>query len=236
MDEAPKAAGSVMGHNSNDKPMAMLSPVDDVKTMVKKDVETLRDSAKDLLDVLGRVPEEIENDDVYGRVIGLAAQIREFSAKREKVKKGHKDPYNKAATAIENEFKLVEGDRQLVKEVDAGLVKLTKLASDYDTKKFLAEEANAEKERAAVAQALKGDGIELEDAAEGSARLATSKSEHGGMGLKSVETKWEVVDEDKIPRSLLSVDPAKVQALIDQGAKEIPGLKLFKVVNTTIKR
>ena len=234
---APEAAGSVPGHNSAEvSPTIMLSPADDVKAMVKSDVEALTLKAKELLDMFGRVPKEIENDEVYNRVLGLAAQFRSLTAKREKDKKAHKDPYNKASTAIENEFKLVDGDKPLIKEIDKGLVTLTKLASAYDTKKFLEEEAQAEKEREEIAAELKKDGVEIDSIPAADTKLASTKSEHGGQGIKKVETQWEVIDETLVPRSLLSIDPAKVQALIDQGAKEIPGLKLSKVVSTIIKR
>lgn len=230
---------SNIGHNSQDAVIAIMVPAADIPAVTRKDVDELKTEAREIVDILSRVPDNIENADVYERVVGLAARIRTFDANREKRKKLIKDPYNKAATAIEAEFKLkdIVGDKEVVlsKAVEEGLKKLAALASAYDTKVYAEEEARRTAEAQALAESAARDGISIALPVEDQ-KVASSKSAFGGLGVKSIDYAWEVADEQLVPRSLLSVDPKKVDAMIAAGAIEIPGVIIRKAIKTTLRR
>lgn len=230
---------SNIGHNSQDNVIAIMVPAADIPAVTRADVEELTKEAREIVDILGRVPAEIESTDVYERVVGLAARIRTFDADREKRKKAVKDPYNKAATAIENEFKLKADDfgKEVIlsKAVEEGLKKLTAMASRYDTQMYEAEQARRAEETQALTESAARDGIAIA-APVGDGKVASSKSTFGGTGVKSVDYEWDVADEALVPRTLLSIDSKKVDAMIAGGATDIPGLNIRKVIKTTLRR
>lgn len=217
-----------------------LATAEDIPTMVKADVEELKESIKALLAIAARAPADIENDDIYNRFTALVGKLKDAQEDRETRKKKIKDPYNKASTAIENAFKLIDdqdGEKvDLRKMLDDTFEAFKKRMSAYDTKKYLAEEAERQAEHDRLAQSAAEDGITLDASAIAPVKMGSQKSEHGGTSVRSVVDTWEVIDESLLPRSVLSIDKAKVDQLIADGAKEIPGIKISKAVSTSVRR
>lgn len=219
-----------------------LASVADLPAMMKADIDALTAEALAQLDTYSRVPAEIADDGVYQRATTLGTLLKAVLDKIEKRRKDVKQPYLDATTAIDAAFKLVQpktGDmpeRNLRKELDAAHSGIKSLLSAYDTKLFLAEEKRRAEEKAQLAAAAAKDGIEIDEQPAAGVVIASTKSSHGGAAVRRVVTEWEVVDADKLPRSVLSVDPAKVQAMIDAGATSIPGIAISKKVDTHVKR
>lgn len=225
-----------------DQRLNMLTPAEDIPAIVAQDVKELSATIDGLLATVARAPEKIESDEVYDRVVALIAALRDSDNKREEKRKAVKDPYLKASQAVDAAFKLVESEaeagdgkpKERSKLLDDAVKSLTSRLSAYDTAKFEREEAEARKEREALAADAAKDGITIDpDAVE--VKMESRRSEHGGLANRSVVREWEVVDEAALPRSVLSIDPKKVQALVDQDA-EIPGIKVTRRVETNVRR
>lgn len=243
-DKAASAADRIVSKTDNAPPEALpmqLANASELDTMIKATLDDLTNEAVLELATYARVPDAISDDDVYQRVTTLAARMKELFDKVDAKKGEFKRPYLDATQLLDNRFKLllsVEGgsDRQLRKELEAAHKGLKGLLSDYDTKKYQAEQAAIEAERQRIAAAAAADGIEMADAPAATAMTASVKSAHGGQSVRKVVTEWRVTDESLLPRNVLSVDSAKVQALIDQGATSIPGIIMEKKVETHVKR
>lgn len=219
-----------------------LASVADLPAMMKADIDALTADALAQLDTYSRVPAEIADDGVYQRATTLGTLLKAVLDRIENRRKVVKQPYLDATTAIDGAFKLIQpkvgdgAERNLRKELDAAHAGIKTRLSAYDTKMFLEDEKRRAEEKALLAAAAAKDGIEMDDQPEPAAVIASTKSSHGGAAVRRVVTEWEVVDADKLPRSVLSVDPAKVQALIDAGATAIPGITISKKVDTHVKR
>lgn len=229
----------IITKGDNQPPEALTLPVaSEIDSLVKADVDSLIESIVLELDTVTRVPETIETDAIYQRVTTLATRLNGLETRRENAKKKHKDPYNKAGTAVENAFKLTyqqDGkERGLRKELETAITKLKGLLSAYDTKQYLAEQAQLDKETQDLAAAAAADGIEISGEAADVA-LTTTRSAHGGIAIKKLVKTYTISDESKIPISLMSPDPVKIQALIDGGAISIPGIEIHTEVNTHVQ-
>ena len=218
----------------------ILVPEAEILTVIKDDVAKSKERCARVLDTYTRIPSEISDDEQYERVVAVIAEMRTADDERDTRRKAHKSPYQKVATAIDNAFKLeAEGEgkkRTLSKEVDAAVVNLTKRLSAYDTKKLEAEEKRRTEESNRLAESARNDGIEIDTSVATEVRLGNVKARHGGVSQRSVIQTWSVANEAEIPRSLLSVDPKKVEAMIGAGAESIPGITITRTVLTTVKR
>lgn len=220
----------------------------EIPTMIKADIEGLTAEALVELTTYSRVPDDIADDGMYERATTLGTRLKAVVDKIEKRRKVVKQPYLDATTAIDTAFKLiqpaveaeghVEGspERNLRKELDAAHAGIKGRLSAFDTKKFNEEEKRRQDERDSLAKAAAVDGITIDTQAPAPSALGSTRSTHGGSAVRKVVMDWSVVDEGKLPRSVLSVDPVKVQALIDAGATEIPGIELTRRVETHVKR
>lgn len=219
-----------------------LASAAEIPAMIKADVDAATERAVFQLDTYSRVPDVIENDEIYQRATTLAAKIKEVLDQSEDKRKAHKAPYLDASTLIDESFKLklpAVGDgkpRQLKKELEAAGVSIKNRLSARDTALYLKQQEEEDAERAKLQEQAAADGIEMAPAAADTVIASTVKSAHGGQSVRNVVTEWSVVDEALLPRSVLSIDPAKIQKLIDGGATEIPGIKLEKKVKTHVKK
>lgn len=230
-------ANTGIGGNNppEDQRIEMLTPAEDIQTLVGKDVKELSEKSAGLLDTYSRVPDKVENDEVYDRVVALIAAIRQVDSDREEKRKSMKAPYLAGGKAVDDAFKLPdEKGADRAKKMEAAIKELTSRLSDYDTLKYQEEQANAQKESDELAAKAKEDGIEM-DAGKVEVKLESRKSEHGGMSTRSVIKEWTITDESALPRSVLMPDTKKIQKLVDEGAT-IPGVKVTERVATVVKR
>lgn len=224
----------------------MLARAEDLPTMMKTDVDAAVAGAIAQLDSYANVPPIIETQEVYERATTLATRIKTAIDDSETLRTKHKAPYLAATRVIDDAFNLTvpaaDGDpkakpRVLKKELIAGHAALKSLLSAYDTRQYLAEKARADQERAKLATAMADDGIELAvQDAPAVALQSTGKSAHGGASVRKLVQTWEVVDEALVPRSLMSIDPAKVAKMLEDGAKSIPGIAIGTKVETHVKK
>ena len=158
-----------------------------------------------------------------------------MDADREDRRKKIKEPYLKAGQAVDAAFKLLNDEKkERSKLLEAKIKDLTGRLSVFDTAEYQKQQEEAQKEAAALSEQASKDGITI-PSAEVQVKLESRKSEHGGTSTRNVVREWTVTDEDALPRSVLMVDPKKVQELVDQGAK-IPGIAVTERVETVVKR
>ena len=226
------------GHNlpEGTNSLLTLAVAEDIPAITQADVDRLCTDYKNLLEIINRVPEEIQNDEIYDRFTALVAQVQVAKDKREETRKKLKEPYNKAATAIEHAFKLIKDNEDLQKNMEAAFVALKQKMSIYDTKKYEAEEASRHIEQERIASATAKDGIKMDSIEVAPIKMGSQKSEYGGTSIREIVTDWEVINESLLPRIVMSIDPKKVDQIIASGAKEIPGIKISKKVKTSVRR
>ena len=230
-------ANTGIGGNNppEDQRIQMLTPAEDIQTLVGKDVKELSEKSAELLGTYSRVPDTIDNEGVYDRVVALVAAIRQVDSDRDEKRKEMKAPYLAGGKAVDDAFKLPDDEgTDRAKKMDAAIKDLTYRLSVFDTAKYQEEQAKAQQESDALAAKAKEDGITI-DSSKVEVKLESRKSEHGGMSTRSVVKDWEITDEDALPRSVLTVDTKKIQKLVDEGAT-IPGVKVTERVATVVKR
>ena len=249
-DLFPADEGRVIASTDNQPPEPLpqgLAAVDDLPAMMKDDLEHLSADALAQLDVYARVPEQIEDAKMYERATTLGTRLKGVTDDIEKKRKKVKAPYLAATSAIDRAFKLTlpatkdadgadVAERTLAKELETAHAGIKSRLSAYDTRAYLAAEAKRKAEQEALAAAAAQDGIAMTALPVETAASEMVRSAHGGAAMRTVVTEWEVVDETKLPRSVLSVDRAKVQALLDCGATEIPGIAISKKVETHVRK
>lgn len=245
--DAP-AADRIVDSTDNMSPEAaplMLAGVDDLPTMMRGDLEKVTNDAVLQLDTYSRIPDVIESDDIYQRVVTVSTKIKGVIDDIEARRGAHKRPYLDATQVIDGAFKLSyvapgspedEKPRLLKAELEAAHKSLKGRLSARDTVLHRQEQARIAEERDRLAALAAADGIEMSDAPVAAQGPVVAKSVHGGMAQKKVVKVWSLVDIEKLPRSLLMPDPDAIQKLLDAGAKEIPGLKIEEVVDTHTKR
>jgi len=222
-----------------------LAAPDDLPSIIKKDVEDFTNNAVLELATFARVPDTIDDDDVYQRAVTLATRIQGVSNDLDSRRKSHKAPYTAAGQVIDDHFSLnyIAPDaeagtkpRVLKKELLDAHKALKARLSDYDTRQHRAEQERTAAEREQLAAAAAADGIEIDAAIAIAAAPGTKKSAHGGSAVRKIAKIWEVIDANQLPRSLLMPNPTAIQALVDSGAITIPGVKIEEIVDTHTQR
>jgi len=222
-------------HPPADQRILTLAPADEIQFLVANDIDRLMADATAILDTVSRIPTTISNTDVYGRVVTVVARLREIGADIDDTRKSHKQPYLDAGKKIDDLFKLGTPKDVMAKKIEGAVKDLSKRLSEHDTRTLREQQQQIDEERAAFAKALAADGLSISGTAP-TAQIGSFTSRTGGMSLREVKRSWKVCDEAAVPPSVMSIDPKKVQALIDAGVRDIPGIQIDEEVVTTVKR
>lgn len=227
---------SIGGNNPPEKEkIIMLPAATEIPVIVQADIKELTQKIDDLLSTSGRVPGAIENQEVYDKVVALIAAMRDAESDRDERRKKQKEPYHQATLIVDKLYKLPNKDKEdRSKLLEVALKDLNKRLSACDTAEYEKRKIASEAEAAKLAEEAAKDGITIAPASV-AIKLESRKSEHGGTSTKTIIRDWEVENESVLPRTVLSIDPKKVQALVDQGAT-IPGIKVTERISTVVKR
>jgi len=60
--------------------------------------------------------------------------------------------------------------------------------------------------------------------------------EYGGTGFVRQRWRWEVIDPTQIPLGYLTLDEKAVSAAVEEGVREIPGLRIYPEEKFTVRR
>lgn len=55
-----------------------------------------------------------------------------------------------------------------------------------------------------------------------------------GVSVREV-WKWDLLDEKKVPHEFYSIDPSKIEAAVKAGAREIPGVRIYKDTRVAVR-
>lgn len=244
--QAP-ASDRIVTSTDNNPPETVTLPVaGDVAGTWTKPAEELRDKHIETFMSYLRVPPVIEDKDVYDRVTTLSVMVKQAFDAIDKARSTAKKPYLDGGTAVDRVYALpVEIDDaanpgqkktvNMLAELKGAHESLKKRLSAYDTEEYKKAEALRIAEQADMAAVAAEDGIVMQVAEAGTARMQSSRSEHGGIAIRSVAKTFEVIDASKVPPSMCSPDPVKIQAAIDAGASEIAGVKINLEVKTHVR-
>lgn len=246
--EAP-ASDRVVSRTDNNPPEAVgLLPAAEIPAGHKERAEALRDKHLATFLTYLRVPAVIEDQDVYSRVTALSVMVKQAFDEIDKARSAAKKPYLDGGKAIDKVYALPveiedaanpESEEKktvnMLAELNGAHDSLKKRLSAYDTAEYKKAEELRIAEQASVAAAAAADGIVMEVAQTGAGKMQSSRSEHGGLAIKQVEKTFKVVDASKVPASLCSPDPVKIQAAIDAGASEIAGIEIDVQVKTHVR-
>lgn len=233
------SAARSTGDNNPPEPTS-LQTAEELELSLADQIEALRVRAFDLINQFSAAPAIIESDDQYQRYVALAARMNALIGDIEDKRTSVKEPYKVASAKIDGLYKLdSEGKgkkrRKLRTEVDAAIKDVKARLSSYDTAAYETALEQRATEFQHLAASLKQDDIELAAQPANDDLLYTRKSEYGGMALRSLTVDYEIQDESAIPRELCSPDPKKIKAMIDKGARDIPGISVFESVSTMVR-
>lgn len=215
--------------------LRVLVGADEIEAEHKTAIDKRIAETKAILDTYERIPDDLTEADVYGRVVSVVARMRQIASDTEDDKKTAKRPYLDVNNKLEDLFKLKTENRALGAELAKAIKDLTERLSKRDTAEYRLRKADLEREARQLAEAARKDGIEMDDLP-ANVEMASITSPHGGISMREVVKTWQVTDEAALPRSVLSIDPKKVEALLASGATAITGLEIGETVSTIVKR
>ena len=165
----------------------------------------------------------IADDFVAGHAADFARDMKAAAGALDETRTRIKKPVLHAQRLIDGSAKALS-DRvaSAVREVEARVTAYLKVKEAEARAKLEAEEAA----RAAVADDIALAALDQETAA---TALELTRTRGTGGALTALKTVWtyEVEDITKVPTHLLQVNDAAVRAAIKQGAREVPGLRIW---------
>ena len=165
----------------------------------------------------------ISDDFVAGHAADFAKDLKAAINALDETRTRIKKPVLHAQRLIDGGAKALS-DRvaSAVREVEARVTAYLKVKEAEARAKLEAEEAA----RAAVADDIALATLDQETAA---TALELTRTRGVGGALTALQDRWvfEVVDITKVPTHLLQVNDAAVRAAIKQGAREVPGLRIW---------
>lgn len=180
----------------------------------------------------------IKDNESFAYAGEFARKIKQAQKQVDDTRKGMTRPLDESKKKIMDLFRPIE-DR--IAELERS-VKGSMLAYQAEVDRKIREEREAKekKDREEMEQKLKDaaffgestvdiDEPKAEEAFINVAPVAT------GVSTKMVWT-FEIVDESKLPREMLSVDERKIKAAVDFGVRDIPGLKIYQKPVMAIRR
>ena len=186
----------------------------------------------------------IADDFVAGLAADFCKALKDAASALDEVRTRIKKPVLHAQRLIDGEArKLTDPVTAAVREVEARVTAYLKAKEEMarTAARAEAERLQAEADRLA-AEALRADGmvtaesaiaaIELgqqADALANASSLDLTRTRGLGGALTALKDNWvyEVVDITRVPTALLQVNDAAVRALVKQGARDIPGLRIW---------
>lgn len=174
----------------------------------------------------------IESDDEASAYTDTAADIKAVIVDADAVFKREKAPWLAGGRTVEDFFAFRKTLQAAVDRVTAALNQRQRAILEA-ARKAAAEEA----ERARKEAELFGEDAPPAAApvmAKEAARIVSTAS--GVKASATMKWKGEVVDIDKVPRQYLMVNQAAVDAAIKGGVREIPGVRIFEDLQTSIRR
>lgn len=168
-------------------------------------------------------------------IVGIAKRML---ATLEQARKGEVAPLNSQVSAINASYKVVTGRLQpIIKSTDEKMgAYQTRLREAEELARKEAEKARVKAEAAAAKAVAAGKPAPPPPPPapvipQAPAMAATSQ---GGVSMRGTWT-FEVKNIDKVPRKYLTIDEAKVKALVKAGEREIPGLRIYEKFGTTLR-
>ena len=165
----------------------------------------------------------IADDFVAGHAADFARDLKAAAGALDETRTRIKKPVLHAQRLIDGSAKALS-DRvaSAVREVEARVTAYLRVKEAEARAKLEAEEAA----RAAVADDIALATLDQETAA---TALELTRTRGVGGALTALQDRWvfEVVDITKVPTHLLQVNDAAVRAAIKQGAREVPGLRIW---------
>lgn len=245
--EAPASDRVVKSTDNNPPETVGLLPASEIPAGHKTAADALRDEHLQTFLMYQRVPAVIEEKDVYDRVTSLVVLVKKAFDAIDKARSVAKKPYLDGGTAVDKAYAIPleiddvqkPGEKKTVNmlaELKGAHESLKKRLSAYDTVEYKKAEELRIAEQSSIAAAAAEDGIVMEVAQTGAGKMQSSRSEHGGSAIKNVEKTFRILDASKVPASLCSPDPVKIQAAIDAGAAEIAGIAIDIEVKTHVRR
>lgn len=179
------------------------------------------------------VPDElapISDEDGAGGYAETAKALKEYTALVEKARKGEKDQILKDGRTIDSFFAtMVEPAKKALERV------LTEI-NRYQRAKIEAEnKARAEREAEAAKVAALFDEPVVPEAPVVPKEVARITSYTGIKATASRKWVHEVTDVNQVPRQYLMVNDMAIKAAIAGGVREIPGVRVYEDVRTSIR-
>ena len=165
----------------------------------------------------------IADDFVAGHAADFAKDLKAAINALDETRTRIKKPVLHAQRMIDGSAKkLSENATAAVLLVEARITEYLRLKEAEARAKLEAEEAA----RAAVADDIALAALDQETAA---TALELTRTRGVGGALTALQDRWvfEVVDITKVPTHLLQVNDAAVRAAIKQGAREVPGIRIW---------
>lgn len=164
----------------------------------------------------------ITDSDTQSKAIEMGTQAKQLFNRLEKKRKEIKEPFLKYGQQLDG---MVKPLKDKLAGIQTGLK--IKIKKHLDEEERLA--AEKEKKRLELEAALNPQKSPDELVPETPAPVIQSKQKtsSGSMATKKV-WKFEIEDVNKVPARYLMVNESAIKAAIDNGARDIPGVKIYK--------
>jgi hypothetical protein len=223
----------------------------------------LIERADRLIEGVARVPEEIADEDLAAKVSDFVRQIAACAKLADERRTTAKQPYLDAGRTIDGYFKKIadgldrgkktlldrltvyqrrkaEEARRAAEEIERQRREEERKAREEAERQIAAAKTDADVQRAIDAEAAAN--LARDEAAKAATLAAAKPAElsrtRGDLGaVSSLRRTWryELLNLDAVPRQYLVLDPARVNAAIKQGVRDIAGLRIFADESTVVR-
>lgn len=177
---------------------------------------------------------EISNDEEYEEATTLLKAVKAKAKFWEQERKVSVEPLNQELKRINGFFKPVTNK---LEEIEAALKRIIgayTLRKHQEQQRLLVEAAEAARKAAAEQTVTQDAPDNTQTLALMAEAQAVAAPRIAGIGVKEV-IDWELIDPNAVPEIYKSVDKAKVDAAIKAGARDIPGLRIFKTARVSAR-
>lgn len=181
----------------------------------------------EVLDAAAQVPAElpeITSADIAGEHAVTAKVLKAVVARVEVYRKKEKEQILKDGRTVDTFFSA------MIEPVMEALDRVIAELNRYQTAKLAARRAREEEERKAAV--LFDEPVVAPIAVKDAARIVSME---GVKATASRKWTYEIVNPVAVPRQYLQVNEQAIKAAIAGGAREIPGIKIFEQITTSIR-
>lgn len=189
---------------------------------------TLREIVRDAIALDKKAEDiQIQNEEGQAGALAIIKEARSFIDIIEEKRKFFSVPLNNILSSLNEKARILKDPiNRIIQKVNGKLIEYKRKADEAARKER--EKLQKKIERAAE----NGKPIPVQP------QINVPKTVRADAGTLSYKKVWryEIINEQEVPREYLMLDTSKIQKVINAGVRSIPGLRIFEDIGTSFRR